>query len=99
MAASAVLLPSAGRAATPNLCWNMKNIGYVHLTDADGTLRDGGTSKHLAVGDGHANIPESLRVLREGGFRRWIMVDAREIPDPDHACTKAKRAIDAAARD
>jgi sugar phosphate isomerase/epimerase len=76
----------------------VKNIGYVHLTDTDGTLRDGGTSKHLPVGDGHANIPESLRVLREGGFRGWIMVDEWEIPDPYDACVKAKRALDAAAR-
>lgn len=72
----------------------VKNIGYVHLTDTDGTLRDGGTSKHLAVGDGHAHITESLRVLRQGGFRGWIMVDAWEIPDPYDACAKAKRAMD-----
>lgn len=75
----------------------VKNIGYVHLTDTDGTLRDGGTSKHLAVGDGHAHIDESLRVLREGGFRGWIMVDAWEIPDPYDAARKAKRAMDAVA--
>ncbi len=64
------------------------NIGYVHLTDTDGTLRDGGTSKHLACGDGHANIPESLGALRDGGFKGWIMIDAWEIPDPYDACRK-----------
>jgi len=64
------------------------NIGYVHLTDTDGTLRDGGTSKHLACGDGHANIPASLRVLSNGGFKGWIMIDAWEIPDPYDACRK-----------
>ncbi len=64
------------------------NIGYVHLTDTDGTLRDGGTSKHLACGDGHASIPESLRVLREGGFRGWLMIDAWEVPDPYDAGRK-----------
>ncbi|MBE7503934.1 MAG: sugar phosphate isomerase/epimerase [Verrucomicrobiales bacterium] len=74
------------------------NIGYLHLTDTDGTLRDGGTSKHLACGDGHAQIAESLRVLREGGFRGWAMIDAWEIPDPYDACTKGKRMLDAAAR-
>jgi sugar phosphate isomerase/epimerase len=63
-------------------------IGYVHLTDTDGTLRDGGTSTHLACGDGHANIPESLRELRAGGFSGWIMIDAWEIPDPYDACRK-----------
>jgi len=71
--------------------------GDVCLTDTDDTLRDGGTSKHLAVGDGHARIGESLRLLREEGFRGWIMVDAWEIPDPYDAAAKAKRALDAAA--
>lgn len=71
----------------------VEHIGYVHLTDTDGTLRDGGTSKHLACGDGHANIPESLRFLREGGFSGWIMIDAWEIPDPYDACRKGVRMI------
>ena len=56
----------------------------------------GGTSKHLACGEGHANIPEPLRILRDGGYRGWIMVDAWEIPDPYDACLKAKRMLDAA---
>lgn len=73
------------------------NIGYVHLTDTDGTLRDGGTSKHLPCGDGHANIGESLRALLAGGFRGWIMIDAWEIPDPYDACVKGKRMLDAVA--
>jgi len=64
----------------------VERIGYVHLTDTDGTLRDGGTSKHLACGDGHADIPISLKVLRDGGFEGWIMIDAWEIPDPYDAC-------------
>lgn len=75
----------------------VRNIGYVHLTDTDGTLRDGGTSKHLPCGDGHANIAESLRVLRDGGFRGWIMIDAWEIPDPYAACVKGKRMLDVVA--
>ncbi len=72
------------------------NIGYLHLTDTDGTLRDGGTSKHLACGEGHANLPESLRLLREGGFRGWAMIDAWEIPDPYDAGAKGKAMLDAA---
>ena len=71
----------------------VKNIGYVHFTDCDGTLRDGGTSKHLAAGDGHIDIPASLRMLREGGFRGWIMIDEWEIPDPYDACVKGIKAI------
>jgi len=73
----------------------VKRIGYVHLTDCDGTLR-GGTSKHLACGDGHVDIPAALRTLRTGGFRGWIMIDEWKIPDPYDACRKGKRAIEAA---
>ncbi len=73
------------------------HIGYLHLTDTDGTLRDGGTSKHLPCGEGHANLPESLRLLRAGGFRGWVMIDAWEIPDPYDACAKGKAMLDAAA--
>jgi len=68
-------------------------IGYLHLTDTDGTLRDGGTSKHLACGDGHVDIARSLRILKEGGFRGWIMIDEWEIPDPYDACSKGLKAI------
>lgn len=71
----------------------VKNIGYVHFTDCDGTLRDGGTSKHLGAGDGHIDIPASLKMLREGGFRGWIMIDEWEVPDPYDACSKGIRAI------
>lgn len=72
----------------------VKNIGYVQLTDTDGTLRDGGTSKHLPCGDGHVDIEASLATLWQGGFRGWIMIDAWEIPDPYDACVKGKRALD-----
>ncbi len=72
----------------------VENIGYLHLTDTDGALRDGGTSKHLACGDGHVDIGLSLRILRDGGFRGWIMIDEWEIPDPYDACVKGKQAID-----
>jgi sugar phosphate isomerase/epimerase len=71
-------------------------IGYVQLTDSDGTLRDGGTTKHLACGDGHIDIPASLGMLLKGSFSGWIMIDAWEIPDPYDACVKGKQAIDRA---
>lgn len=74
----------------------VNNIGYVHLTDTDGTLRDGGTSKHLACGDGHAQIDVSLKVLRDGGFAGWIMIDQWEIPDVYDACRKGLKAINEA---
>lgn len=74
----------------------VERIGYVHLTDNDGTLRDGGTSKHLACGDGHVDIPASLSTLLDGGFSGWIMIDAWQIPDPYDANTKGKAAIDRA---
>lgn len=72
------------------------NIGYVQFTDGDSTLRDGGTSKHLACGDGKLDVALSLRLLREGGFRGWIMIDEWEIPDVYDACVKGKKALDAA---
>jgi sugar phosphate isomerase/epimerase len=71
----------------------VKNIGYLQFTDGDGTLRDGGTSKHLGCGDGHIDIPASLRVLHEGGFRGWIMIDEWEVPDPYDACVKGMKAV------
>jgi len=71
----------------------VSNIGYVQLADGDGTLRDGGTSKHLGCGDGHIDIAASLRLLREGGFRGWIMIDEWEVPDPYDACVKGRNAI------
>ncbi|MBI2926076.1 MAG: sugar phosphate isomerase/epimerase [Verrucomicrobia bacterium] len=74
----------------------VKNIGYVHLTDTDGTLRDGGTSKHLGCGDGHVDIATALKTLRDGGFRGWIMIDEWEVEDPYDACVKGKRAIEQA---
>jgi len=70
------------------------HIGYLHFTDCDGTLRDGGTSKHLPCGDGHVDIDASLRTLREGGFRGWCMIDAWEIPDPYDASRKGKAALE-----
>ncbi len=72
----------------------VENIGYVHLTDTDGTLRDGGTSKHLPCGDGHVDIHKSLKILKDGGFEGWIMIDAWEVPDAYEACQKGKKAID-----
>ena len=74
----------------------VENIGYVQFCDTDGTLRDGGTSKHLACGDGHVDCAKSLQLLKDGGFRGWIMVDEWEVPDPYDACIKCKRAVDQA---
>ncbi len=74
----------------------VRNIGYVHFTDCDGTLRDGGTSKHLPCGDGHVDIDATLAVLREGGYQGWIMIDAWEIPDAYDACIKGLAAINRA---
>jgi sugar phosphate isomerase/epimerase len=74
----------------------VQHIGYVHFTDTDGTLRDGGTSKHLPCGEGHIDCAKSLRILKDGGFRGWLMVDAWEVPDPYDACIKCKRAFDQA---
>jgi sugar phosphate isomerase/epimerase len=74
----------------------VKNIGYVQFCDTDSTLRDGGTSKHLACGDGHVDCAKSLKILKDGGFRGWLMVDEWEVPDPYDACVKCKRVFEAA---
>lgn len=73
----------------------VENIGYVHFCDTDSTLRDGGTSKHLGCGEGRVDCAASLRLLKAGGFRGWIMVDTWEVPDPYDACVKCKRVMDA----
>jgi sugar phosphate isomerase/epimerase len=72
----------------------VKNIGCLHFTDCDGTLRDGGTSKHVACGEGHVDIDAALNVLRNGGFRGWAMIDAWQIPDPYDASRKWKAALE-----
>ena len=68
-------------------------LGYVHLTDTDGTLFKG-TSKHLPCGDGHLDIAKSLEVLREGRFDGWIMIDAWMTEDPYDACRKGRIAVE-----
>ncbi len=73
----------------------VQNIGYVHLTDSDGTLFDG-TSRHLPCGDGHLDIPAALATLKAGGFQGWIMIDEWKIADPYEACVKGKQAIERA---
>lgn len=73
----------------------VRNIGYVQFCDTDGTLRDGGTSKHLPCGDGHTDCAKALRLLKDGGWSGWIMVDAWEVPDPYDACLKCKRVVEA----
>ncbi|MCC6694018.1 MAG: sugar phosphate isomerase/epimerase [Candidatus Hydrogenedentes bacterium] len=69
------------------------HIGHVHLTDTDGTLYQG-TSRHVACGEGHCGIGESLEVLRAGGYKGWIMIDAWMIEDVYHAAQKGIGAID-----
>ncbi len=75
----------------------VKHIGHVHLTDTDGTMF-GGTSKHLACGEGHCDIRASLDALWKGGYRGWIMIDGWLIEDVYNACSQGKAAIDAALR-
>lgn len=73
----------------------VQHIGYVHLTDCDGTIFRG-TSRHFPCGDGHVDIDAALDTLKQGGFTGWIMIDAWMIEDPYDACVKGKRAIERA---
>ena len=70
-------------------------IGHVHLTDTDGTMF-GGTSRHLPCGDGHCDISASLKMLWDGGYEGWIMIDGWKIEDVYDAARKGKQAIDTA---
>ncbi len=70
----------------------VERIGYLHLTDCDGTIFEG-TSKHFPAGEGHIDIPKSLKFLWEGGYTGWIMIDAWMTEDPYRACRKGKEAV------
>jgi hypothetical protein len=60
--------------------------------------RPGGTSKHPGCGDGRIDCDKSLQILKQRGFRGWIMADEWEVPDPYDACLKCQPAIDAVGR-
>jgi len=80
------------------LKFGVHRLGYIHLTDTDGT-QFGGTSRHLACGDGHVDIRKSLEILWNGGYEGWIMIDAWKIKDPYDACRKGRIAIETARRE
>jgi len=71
----------------------VEHIGHVQFTDSDGTIFKG-TSRHLGCGDGKLDIRENLRVLWEGGYRGWFMIDAWNTEDPYDASLKGKRAME-----
>ncbi len=75
--------------------FGVERLGYIHLTDSDGTLFKG-TSKHLPCGEGHIDIHKSLEVLWRGGYEGWIMIDAWMTRDPYEASRKGRLAIEAA---
>ncbi len=70
----------------------VERIGYLHLTDSDGTIF-AGTSRHLPCGEGHIDMAKSLEFLWEGGYTGWIMIDAWMTEDPYRACRKGREAV------
>jgi|LSQX01.1.fsa_nt_gb sugar phosphate isomerase/epimerase len=70
----------------------VEHIGHVHLTDTDGTQFNG-TSTHLPCGEGYCDIQASMRLLWEGGFDGWVMIDGWMIEDVYRAATKGIEAI------
>jgi sugar phosphate isomerase/epimerase len=81
----------------------VERVGYVQLTDGDGTLRTlpngrTGTSKHLAAGEGKYDIAGLLDILYGGGYRGWIQMDTWETEDPFKASTAGRKAVEAARR-
>jgi sugar phosphate isomerase/epimerase len=89
---------SRGKPEELLLRFGVHRLGYIHLTDTDGT-QFGGTSRHLPCGDGHVDIRKSLEVLWRDGYEGWIMIDAWMTKDPYDACHKGRLAIENARRD
>jgi sugar phosphate isomerase/epimerase len=87
-----VMTGSTGRPEDMLKKLGVEHIGHVHLTDTDGTQFNG-TSTHLPCGEGYCDIPASLRMLGEGGYEGWIMIDAWMIEDAYRAATKGIEAI------
>ncbi|MBI3694648.1 MAG: sugar phosphate isomerase/epimerase, partial [Acidobacteria bacterium] len=81
----------------------VSRVGYVQLTDGDGTLRkrpDGavGTSKHLPAGEGKYDLAGLLEILYKGSFRGWIQIDTWETEDPFRASRLGRQVVQAALR-
>ncbi len=70
-------------------------IGHVHFTDTDGTRRNGGTSKHLTLGDGKLDLLSLLRELKDQGYDKWIMLDLWRLPDIYRGAYVGKKRLDA----
>ncbi len=71
-------------------------IGHVHFTDTDGTCRgEGGTSKHLTLGDGKLDLLALLRELKDQGYDKWIMLDLWMLPDIYRGAYVGKKRLDA----
>lgn len=69
-------------------------VGHVHFTDTDGTRRDGGTSKHLTLGDGKLDLLSLLRELKDQGYDKWIMLDLWRLPDIYRGAYVGKKRLD-----
>jgi sugar phosphate isomerase/epimerase len=75
-------------------------IGWVHVADNDGTRsRYMGTSKHLTIGEGNLDIEGMLKILREGGYNKWLEIDVWEHPKPFECAQKGKKALEKILKD
>lgn len=71
-------------------------VGHVHFTDTDGARRpEGGTSKHLTLGDGKLDLLALLRELKTQGYDKWIMLDLWMLPDIYRGAYVGKKRLDA----
>ncbi len=71
-------------------------VGHVHFTDTDGTCRpEGGTSKHLTLGDGKLDLLALLAELKNQGYDKWIMLDLWMLPDIYRGAYVGKKRLDA----
>jgi sugar phosphate isomerase/epimerase len=76
-----VLGGAEGRPEDLLLDLGVERVGYVQFCDGDSTIRPfpngrGGTSRHLACGQGVYDIPKLCRILDEGGFEGWFQIDS-----------------------
>ncbi|CAN5444621.1 hypothetical protein BH09PLA1_BH09PLA1_16340 [soil metagenome] len=54
----------------------------VHVLARDATLGDAGRTRAMAVGAGDVAWEELLAALDSAGYRGWITLDPRDLPDP-----------------
>ncbi len=93
-----VLGGAKGRPEDLLLDLGVDRVGYIQFCDGDSTMRPfpngrGGTSRHLACGEGIYDIPKLCRILHEGGFEGWFQIDSWATEDAYATSKTCKDAV------